>query len=166
MRSQPYWVAEAFTALQPRQDPAAAQWRPLARMYAAYRPQAALVEPAQAADGSMPPCAVLWQPTAILTLVTWCGIRLPDILDHERGAHLEPVGELPTAEVAAEFDSMTRLSISHSLGERVQVRSLIAAAGRDKHWLLEGGQAERAIRVSVNQVGERVDAMIQPPPAD
>ena len=163
MRAQPYWVIEASGSAEPANpDPVAAPWRLTGRMYAAYRPQAALTEVPGGRDGA-PGFAVLWQQRAVLALVTWCGIELDELRDTEHCAFAEPLPDVRTADVAGSFATVSRLRIAHPLGSQVLVRTLVSASAGGRHWLLQGERAELASLVSVNQLGERIDALIQPP---
>jgi len=163
VRSQPYWVAEASASPDPAHpDPAAVPRRLVGRMYAAYKPQAALAE-VPGGPGGDPHFAVLWQHRSVLALLTWCGIDLAELRDAEHRSYAESVPDAPTAAVAAEFTSLSCLRIAHPLGERVDVRTLITAGGRGRHWMLTGERAEIAARVSVDQLGEQVDVLLRPP---
>jgi hypothetical protein len=163
MRAQPYWVAEASASPEPaHRDPAAVPRRLVGRMYAAYKPQAALAEVPAGPAGS-PHFAVLWQHRSVLALLTWCGIDLSELQDAQHRRYTQPVPDVPTATVAAEFTSLTCLRIAHPLGERVDVRTLIAAGNGDRHWMLTGERAQIAARLSVDQLGEQVDVLLRPP---
>ena len=163
MRSQPYWVAEASASPSPASpDPASVPRHLVGRMYAAYRPQAALTE-VPGGPGGNPNFAVLWQNRAVLALLTWCGIELAELRDERHRAEREPVPDMPTADVAEGFTSLTMLRIAHPLGQEIEIKTLIAAAGAGKHWMLTGERAETAVRVSVDQLGEQVDVLLRPP---
>jgi hypothetical protein len=166
MRSQPYWVAEASACTTPTAwDPVAAPWQVTGRMYAAYRPPAALVE-IPLPGGAAPQFSLLWQHQSVRALVVWCGIDLDELADRRHAAQVDPVPPAPTAAVAPEFTSVSRLRIAHPDGQRALVRTLLAATGRDRrhcrHWLLTGERAEIATRASVDQIGEQLDVLLQP----
>jgi hypothetical protein len=161
MRSQPYWVAEAAASSAPSGWDADAAWQRTGRMYAAYRPPSALVE--VPVSGGAPHFALLWQNRSVLALVTWCGIDLDELADKEHKARADPVPPAPTAAVSPEFTSLTRLRIAHPDGQQVVVRTLITAAGSGRrHWMLTGERAQTATRVSVDQIGEQIDVLLQP----
>jgi hypothetical protein len=163
MRSQPYWVAEASASADPRRgDPGTVARQLVGRMYAAYRPQAALTE-VPGARGGDPHFALLWQNRSVLALLTWCGIELSELRDEQQRSHRDQVPDLPTEAVAAEFTSLTCLRIAHPFGERVDIRTLMAAADHGRHWMLTGERAETAVRVSIDQLGEQVDVLLRPP---
>jgi hypothetical protein len=163
MRAQPYWVAEALTSVDPTaSDPVGAGWRLVARLYTAYRPPGALVELPPERDGGVP-FAVLWEQRAVLALMAWAGVEVDEMRDPERRAFVEPGPDAPTAAAAAGFASVNCLRVVHPDGSDVVLRSLITATGGGRHWLLEGERGQRAVRASVDQTGERVDALIQPP---
>jgi hypothetical protein len=163
MRSQPCWVAEALSSPEPtRPDPAAARWRLVGRMYAAYRPSAVLLETA-AWPGGLAPFTALWQPNAARLVGRWCGVDPADTADPRRRADLPPGGPVPSAQAAPGFASVHFLRVVHPLGEQVAIRSLITAAAPGRHWLLEGDQAERAVPVSIDQLAPRIDELVTPP---
>jgi hypothetical protein len=164
MRSQPCWVAEALTSPEPtRPAPAAAGWRLIGRMYAAYRPSAVLLEIASSPDGRLPPFTALWQPNAARLVGRWCGVDPADTADPRRRAELPPGGPVPSAQAAPGFASVHFLRVVHPIGEQVAIRSLITAAAPGRHWLLEGDQAERAVPVSIDQLAPRIDELVTPP---
>ena len=163
MRSQPYWVAEASASPEPASpDPASVPRHLVGRMYAAYRPQAALAE-VPGGPGGNPHFAVLWQQRSVLALLTWCGIELAELRDAGHRSERAEVADAPTATVADAFTSLTCLRIAHPFGERVEIKSLTAAAGGGRHWMLTGERAETAVRVSVDQLGEQVDGLLAAP---
>lgn len=162
-RVQPGWVAEAaepHDRLHP--DPGTAAWGPVGRMYATHQPSAGVVELSPRRDGSAQQFSLLWQERAVWALWTWAGIDLDEMRYSSNPAFTEQVPDAPTAEIAGEFTSVRSLRVVHPAGERVLVRTLIAAAAGRRHWILEGEHAERAVRVSVNQLGERIQSLIQP----
>jgi hypothetical protein len=164
MRSQPYWVAEGYISAEPdRADPAASPWRLLGRMYAAYRPPGVLVEQPSGQDGSLPLFAALWQPSAARLVGAWCGIDPAELGDPARRGQVESGGEIPSAAAAAEFLNVNSVRVVHPTGERVVIRSLITASADNRHWLLLGDQAERAVPASIDQIGQRIDELVTPP---
>jgi hypothetical protein len=64
--------------------------------------------------------------------------------------------------LSREPSSIRCLRVAHPAGERVAIRTLVAAAAGRKHWILDGEHGERAVRVSVNHLGERIQNLIQP----
>jgi hypothetical protein len=164
VKSQPYWVAEAFISPEPtRPDPAAAGWRLTGRMYAAYRPSAVLVEALPRPDGSLPPFAALWQPNAARLVGRWLGVDPAETADPAHRAYVPPGGPVPSGEVMSGFASVHLLRVVHPVGEQVVIRSLITAAAPGRHWLLEGDRGERAIPVSIDQLAPRIDGLVTPP---
>jgi hypothetical protein len=164
MRSQPCWVAEAVSSPEPtRPDPAATPWRLAGRMYAAYRPSAALAEAPPAPGGDLPPFAALWQPSAARLVGRWCGVDPAETADPQRRAYLPPGGPVPSAQAAAGFTSVHFLRVVHPVGQQVAIRSLITAASPDGHWVLEGARADRAVPVSIDQLAPRIDELVTPP---
>jgi hypothetical protein len=161
--SQPYWVAEVSESVTPAHAaPGDGGWRLVARMYTTYRPSSGVVEfPAQP-DGSLPRFSLLWEDRVVWALWTWSGIDLDEMRHESDPGRSEHVPVMPTAEVAGEFSQVRMLRIAHPAGERVVVRTLTTAAAARKHWIIDGDHAERAIRVSVNQLGERVHELIRP----
>jgi hypothetical protein len=166
MKSQPCWVAEAFSSPEPaRPVPGETAWQLVGRMYAAHRPSAVLVE-APSAPGSDPlPFTALWQPDAARLVGRWLGVDPAETADPERRAYLPPGGPVPSAEAASSFTSVNFLRVVHPVGQQVVIRSLITAAAPGRHWLLEGEQAERAVPVSIDQMAPRIDELVTPPPA-
>ena len=166
MRSQPCWVAEAFSSPEPgRPDPAETAWQLVGRMYAAHRPSAVLVE-APSSPGSDPlPFTALWQPDAARLVGRWLGVDPAETADPQRRAYLPPGGPVPSAEAASGFTSVHFLRVVHPVGQQVVIRSLITAAAPGRHWLLEGEQAERAVPVSIDQLAPHIDELVTPPPA-
>jgi hypothetical protein len=164
MRGQPCWVAEAFSSPEPtRPAPAEPAWQLAGRMYAAYRPSAVLAEAPAWPDGSPLPFTALWQPSAARLVGRWCGVDPAETADPARRAYLPPGGPVSSADAASGFTSVHFLRVVHPVGEQVVIRSLIAAAGPGRHWLLEGDQAERAVPVSIDQMAPRIDELVTPP---
>lgn len=165
MRSQPCWVAEAFTSSEPTRPAAPAEmaWQLVGRMYAAHRPSAVLVE-APSSPGSEPlPFTALWQPDAARLVGRWLGVDPAETADPERRAYVPPGGPVPAAEAAAGFTSVHFLRVVHPVGQQVAIRSLVTAAAPGRHWLLEGEQAERAVPVSIDQMTPHIDDLVTPP---
>jgi|HubBroStandDraft_1064217.scaffolds.fasta_scaffold44579_2 hypothetical protein len=161
MRSQPCWVAEALISPEPtRPDPAAAQWRLVGRMYAAYRPSAVLVETPRRPDGSLPPFAALWQPNAARLIGRWCGVDPAQTADPQRRAYLPPGGQVPSAQIASGFASVHFLRVVHPAGQQVGIRSMITAAAPGRLWVLEGDRAKWAVPVSIDQLAPRIDELV------
>ncbi|HET9893585.1 MAG TPA: hypothetical protein VFQ44_01380 [Streptosporangiaceae bacterium] len=161
MKSQPCWVAEALISPEPaRSDPAAVDWRLAGRMYAAYRPSAALVEAPARPDGGLHPFRAFWQPNAARQVARWLGVEPAETADPARRAGLSSGGPVPAAEAAPEFASVHFLHVVHPVGQQVVIRSLMTAAAPGRIWLLEG---ERAVPVSIDQLAPRVDELVTPP---
>ncbi|HEY1621446.1 MAG TPA: hypothetical protein VGG25_27730 [Streptosporangiaceae bacterium] len=164
MRSQPYWVAEGFRSPQPsRPDPGASAWQLTGRMYAAYRPPGVLAEQPPGRDGKLGELAALWQPAAARLMSAWCGIDPGELADPARRSWSAGGGVASSAQAAAGFTSVTCVRVVHPAGQQVVIRSLITASDGEQHWLLEGEHAERAVPVSVDQIGERIDELVTPP---
>ncbi len=171
MRSQPYWVAQASASAEPtRPDPLAARWHPVARIYTAYRPQAALVEWPAGPDGRIPPFTLLWEEFAFAAVMGWCGVQPADLLSSGQGRTVaerradarRQLPEVPTAELAGRFTSVAQLRVAHPISQQVQLRRLIVASGEGGRWLLEGDRAQRACPVTIDQIGERLEAVLEP----
>lgn len=162
-RARPSWIAEVA---QPhditRVDPGTDSWSLVARMYATNQPSAGLVEFPPEPDGRLSPCSLLWQERAVWALWAWSGIDLDEMRYESNPAFVEPVPNVRTAEVAGDFGSVRRVRIAHPDGQQVAIRTLVTAATARKHWILDGDHADRAVRVSVNQIGERIQSLIQP----
>lgn len=166
MRSQPCWVAEAFSSPEPsRSAPAETPWQLVGRMYAAHRPAAVLVEAPSSPGGDPLPFTALWQPDAARLVGRWLGVDPADTADPQRRALVPPGGPVPSAEAAAGFTSVHFLRVVHPVGQQVAIRSLITAAAPGRHWLLEGEQAERAVPVSIDQMTPHIDELVTRPAA-
>jgi hypothetical protein len=166
-RAQPSWVAEVSEPRdRGRSDPSTSPWQLVARMYATQQPSAGVVEFPPGEDGGLSPFSLLWAERAVWALWSWSGIDLDEMRHESNPAFVESVPDVSTAELAGQFTAVRRLQIAHPAGERVLVRTLITAAAERRHWILDGEHAERAIRVSVNQLGERIQSLIQPPGQD
>lgn len=163
-RARPSWVAEVSEPRDPaRPDPLMPRWRVIARMYATQQPSAGVVEFPPGEDGGLPPFSLLWAERAVWALWSWSGIDLDEMRYESNPGFAESVPDVGTAEVVRQFTSVRRLQIAHPAGERVLVRALVTAAADRTHWILDGEHAERAMRVSVNQLGEWIQSLIQPP---
>jgi hypothetical protein len=55
------------------------------------------------------------------------------------------------------------LRVALAEGQRVLLRTLVAATSDEGHWLLEGEWWERAVPASVDDLGQRVAAMLRLP---
>jgi hypothetical protein len=167
LRAQPYWVTEVSTSPEPTRPQLGANVL-LARLYAAFRPQAALVERPLDAAGAIPPFQLLWEGSVLISLATWCGA---DLSSYERGdqpdtvpreAHLDG----PTAELASRFTKLVQLRIARGHGQQVLLTRLLVATGDGGHWVLEGEQGEQAVRTTVRELGNRIAALLSTPPGE
>jgi hypothetical protein len=162
-RAQPSFVVEVAQPYDnARPDPGTDSWRLVARMYATQQPSAGVVEFPPEPDGSLSPCSLLWQERAVWALWAWSGIDLDEMRYESNPAFVEPVPDVPTAEAAREFASVRRLRVAQPDGQEVSIRTLVTAAADRTHWILDGDHAECAVRVAVNQIGERIQSLIQP----
>jgi hypothetical protein len=151
-------------------QPVAGGWPRTARLYAAYRPQAALLE---SLDGP-PSFVLLWQEFAFATVMDWLGVGAAEFMAAGQGrsvaqrradaARTRP--GVVTAEVAGRFARVAQVRVAHPpLQETgpIMLRRLIVATGTGpERWVLEGEHAEQAVPVTVDQVGERVEALLEP----
>lgn len=168
LRAQPYWVTEVSTTAEPTQPERGANVL-VARLYAAYRPQAALAERPLDAAGAIPPFLLLWESSVLIALAAWCGA---DMTRYRRGdapetapreAHLDGA----TAELAGRFTKLVQLRIARSHGERVLLSRLLVATGDDGgHWVLEGERGELAVRTTVRELGNRIAVLLSTPPGE
>jgi hypothetical protein len=171
IRAQPIWVAEATVSPDPTQpDATATGWRLLARMYAPYRPPVGLIEMPGGTDRRMPPFVLVRDDRAVQILVGWCGADLAAFAEQRaQGGAAEPSPfagppvPVPTAEQASAFATVVQLRVALAEGERVVLRNLVVASGRTGHWLLEGEWWQRAVPASVDELGQRVAAMLRVP---
>ena len=74
-----------------------------------------------------------------------------------------PPVPVPTAEQAGAFATLVQLRVALAEGERVVLRNLVVATGEAGQWLLEGDWWQRAVPVSVDELGQRVAAMLRAP---
>jgi hypothetical protein len=171
IRAQPVWVAEATVSPDPTEpDSAATEWRLLARMYAPYRPPAGLIEMPAGTDRRIPPFVLVRDDRAVQVLVGWCGADLAaSAKQRARGGAAGPSPfagppvPVPTAEQAGAFATLVQLRVALAEGERVVLRNLVVATGKTGHWLLEGEWRQRAVPASVDELGQRVAAMLRAP---
>ena len=171
IRAQPIWVAEATVSPDPAQpDSAATEWRLLARMYAPYRPPVGLIEMPAGTGRRVPPFVLVRDDRAVQVLVGWCGADLEAFAKQRaRGGVAEPSPfagppvPVPTAEQAGAFATLVQLRVALAEGERVVLRNLVVATGEAGQWLLEGDWWQRAVPVSVDELGQRVAAMLRAP---
>ena len=171
IRAQPIWVAEATVSPDPTQpDSAATEWRLLARMYAPYRPPVGLIEMPASTDRRTPPFVLVRDDRAVEVLVSWCGADLAAFAKQRaQGGAAEPSPfagppvPVPTAEQAGAFATLVQLRVALAEGERVVLRNLVVATGKTGHWLLEGEWWQRAVPASVDELGQRVAAMLKSP---
>jgi hypothetical protein len=170
IRAQPVWVAEAAVSPEPgRPDSAATEWRLIGRMYAPYRPPAGLVELPAGAGGSVPPYVLVRDDRAVQVLAGWCGADLAAYAKQRAGGAAPPGGAapaaiMPTAELAGEFATLVLLRVALAEGQRVLVRTLVVATtGEGRHWLLDGEWWERSLPASVDDLGQRIAAMLKLP---
>jgi hypothetical protein len=137
IRAQPIWVAEATVSPDPTQpDSAATEWRLLARMYAPYRPPVGLIEMPVGTDRRTPPFVLVRDDRAVQVLVGWCGADLAAFKQRAQGGAAEPSPfagppvPVPTAEQAGAFATLVQLRVALAEGERVVLRNLVVATGR------------------------------------
>jgi hypothetical protein len=164
MRSQPYMVAEVSACATPgARDLLAAPWQVTGRMYTAYRPPAGLAE-IPLPGSAVPRFTLLWELQVVQTLAIWCGVEVEELTGRVPWANVDPVRPAETAAVAPEFTSVNRLRITQSDGQQALIRTLILAIGSERrHWLLTGERAQISTPASVDQFGEQLDALVQPP---
>ncbi len=72
-----------------------------------------------------------------------------------------PTVPVPTAERAGEFTNLVQLRVALAGRERIVLRNLVVATGERGHWLLEGEWWQQAVPVSVDELGQRVAAMLK-----
>ena len=162
-RDRPWWVVEvAEPGDQAGADPASGGWRLVARMHSTRRPEAGVVEFPPGRDRSLPPCSLLFQERSVWALWVWAAIDLDEMRYESNPEFVESAPSARTNDLIGEFASIRRLRAAHLAGERVAIRTLVAAAADRKHWVLVGDHGERADLVSVNQLGERIQSLIQP----
>jgi hypothetical protein len=187
VRSQPCSVAEGTVlaegtvAAEPtRAGRAAARWRLVARLYGAWAPAVGLLERPAEAGGGLPPLTLVTREYAYVIPMGWLGVDAQEFADagqgrseaERRAAAATWAPAVPTGQVAGEFASVARVSVAHPDGDQVLVRCLIVASGGGRRWLLESDpgdrgdredRAERCVPVSVDQIGERLEAMFSAP---
>ena len=139
-------------------------------MYAPYRPPVGLIEMPGGTDRRMPPYVLVRDDRAVQILVGWCGADLAAFAKQRaRGGAAEPSPfagppvPVPTAEQAGAFATLVQLRVALAEGERVVLRNLVVATGKTGHWLLEGEWWQRAVPASVDELGQRVAAMLRAP---
>lgn len=159
-RSRPAWIAEVTGAADPGwPDPDDTDWGLIARIYARYTPPAGLLERPAGPDGTGARYVMLRDDRVLATLVAWCAAGPPP------PASGRPVpgegSETDTAELAARFTRLTRVSVALPDGGQVRLRNLIVAAGDGGQWLLEGRYWERATGVSADGIGARLSAIVK-----
>jgi hypothetical protein len=169
--AQPDWVAEATASPDPtRPGSVATGWPLLARMYSPYRPPVGLIEMPAGNGRRVSPYILVGPVRAVEVLVGWCGVDL-DAFTRQRprggAAGPSPFTEppapvpVPTAEQAGAFTTLVQLRVALAAGERAMLRTLVVATGETGHWLLEGEWWQQAVPVSVDQLGQRVAAMLK-----
>jgi hypothetical protein len=178
MRGQVLFIAEVLSAADPSSpDLAPDQWILRGRVYTPYQMPGCLVERSAAPDGTLPPLRLTQEANAALTMMDWLGADVPsflsalerraagqgdqDVPQQESVWPEEQPGELATAEVAPRFEQLSQLRVMRPQGEQVLVRSLVVGADAAGYWLLEGERLDRAVAVSVLQLGDRVDEMLR-----
>jgi hypothetical protein len=167
IRAQPVWVAEVTVAPAPaRPEPPADGWPVLARMYAPYRPRVRLVEQSRGAGGKLPPYVLVRHDRAVPVLAGWCGADMTTAKDAraaDGGSEAGPLIPMPTAEVSGAFAAVTRLRVAVAQGPSVQLRTLLVATGRGRHWLLDGERWQRAVPVSADGLSRQVATLLRLP---
>jgi hypothetical protein len=165
--AQPDWVTEATVSPDPsRPGSVAAGWPLLARMYSPYRPPVGLIERPAGSGRRVSPYILVGPGRAVEVLVGWCGVDLDAFAKQRpRGGAAGPSpfagSPVPTAEQAGAFATLVKLRVALAAGERVVLRNLVVATGERGHWLLEGEWWQRAVPVSVDELGQRVAAMLK-----
>jgi hypothetical protein len=172
MRCQPVLVADVSTAVDPTHpELVAGEWQEVARMYATGRPPTALLERPAEPDGHRPPLTLMRDGPALIALARLCGVT-PGELDlvAQPPSEDQPAGEqpsdhppqvIPVAQAASQFTRVTRVQVTHFRAVAAATAGLIAAAGDRQHWLLEGEQTDRAVPVSVDQLGTSLAAILK-----
>jgi hypothetical protein len=183
MRGRVLFVAEVLGAADPASpDLAPERWGLIGRIYTPYRLPGCLVERPPAADGGLPPLTLMQEGNAALAMMEWLGADVPAFMaalegraagktdvDAPRPTSVWPEeqpGEVPTAGVAPRLRRLSQLRLLQPRGEQVLVRSLVVGSSATGYWLLEGEQLDRAIAVSVLQLGDRIDGMLRAASAD
>jgi hypothetical protein len=178
MRGQVLFVAEVLRGADPASpDPEPDRWTLTGRVYTPYQMPGCLVERPPAPDGTLPPLTLMQEGNAALAIMDWLGADVPSFLsalqaraeghgdpDAPESASVWPEeqpGEVPAGEVASRFERLSQLRVMRPQGEQVLVRSLVVGAGAAGYWLLEGEWLERAIAVSLLQLGDRVDELLR-----
>jgi hypothetical protein len=169
IRAQPDWVTEVTVSPDPAEPDWPARWPLLARMYSPYRPPVGLIEMPATAGRRVPPYVLVGPERAVQVLAGWCGADLAACAKQQRAragvAEPAPFGgpmvPVPTAERAGEFTKLVQLRVALADRERVVRRNLVVATGERGHWLLEGEWWQRAVPVSVDELGQRVAAMLK-----
>ena len=139
-------------------------------MYAPYRPPAGLVELPAGAGGSVPPFVLVRDDRAVQVLAGWCGADLAAYAKAAGGRRGDPPvaprprRSMPTAELAGAFATLVLLRVALAEGQRVLLRTLVVATtGEGRHWLLDGEWWERSLPASVDDLGQRIAAMLRVP---
>jgi hypothetical protein len=178
MRGQVLFIVEVLGAADPASpDLAPERWALTGRVYTPHQLPGCLVERPAAADGTLPPLTLMQEGNAALTMMDWLGADVPSFLSAlDRRAQgqgdqdapqptsvwpEEQPGEVATAEVASRFERLSQLRLMQPQGDQVLVRSLVVGSGAAGYWLLEGEWLDRAVAVSVLQLGDRIDQMLK-----
>jgi hypothetical protein len=152
--ARPRWIAEVSLAeglSRPRPDQVT--WDQPVRMYAREDPYG-LVERPPAADGTLPPYLLGRNDGLLSVLVSWCGLTLGE----------EPAGPAGTevpADTITGITSLRQIRFSLPHGELVRMAALSIATAGDRHWLLDGDQWERATSTTVDDLGQRLAAILK-----
>ena len=145
-----------------------ARWPLLARMYSPYRPPVGLIEMPAGTGRRTRPYVLVGPARAVQVLVGWCGADLAAYAKQQaRGGVAEPSPfagppvPVPPAGRAGAFTNLVQLRVALAERERVVLRNLVVATGERGHWLLEGEWRQQSVPVSVDELGQRVAAMLK-----
>jgi hypothetical protein len=178
MRGRVLFVAEVLSAADPASpDLAPDRWALAGRVYTPYEMPGCLVERPPGRDGGLPPLMLMQEGNAALALMDWLGADVPSFLSAlqaraegkpDRDAPQptsvwpeEQPGEVATADIAPRLRRLRQLRLMQPQGDEVLVRSLVVGSGEAGYWLLDGDWLDRAVGVSVLQLGDRLDKMLR-----
>jgi hypothetical protein len=171
MRCRPLFVAEVYHAANPdRPDRASVGWQLVARGFTPFEMPGCLIERPQTPTGDQLPHVILREDRAAAAMLGWLGGDVGAYLKLREARAAGQPGEasrtdqpalaVPTADVAAGFSRLSRLSLALPAGPEVVLRALAVGTGDSGHWLLTGEQLELATPVTLGQLGDRLDEML------